>query len=130
MSVRSDFLSLFQDADDVRAVPAGETIFEEGDPGDAMYVVIEGEVAVRVAGRDMSLVGAGSIFGEMALIDDSPRSAAAVAKTDCRLVAIDEPRFMEMVQKTPRFALLLMRVLANRLRLTDAALGRPEAQQE
>ncbi|HUT01576.1 MAG TPA: cyclic nucleotide-binding domain-containing protein [Phycisphaerae bacterium] len=126
MGVRNDFLGLFENAADARAVPAGETIFEEGDPGDKMYVILEGEVSVRVGGEDVSLVGAGSIFGEMALIDDSPRSASAVAKTHCRLVGVDEPRFMQLVRQTPQFALEVMKLIANRLRVTDAALGRPK----
>ncbi|HEU5100134.1 MAG TPA: Crp/Fnr family transcriptional regulator [Roseiflexaceae bacterium] len=62
------------------------------------------------------MAGPGGIVGEMALIDDRPRSATAVAATDCRLVPIDERRFTFLVQQTPMFALAVMRVMAERLR--------------
>jgi CRP-like cAMP-binding protein len=59
------------------------------------------------------------IFGEMALIDDAPRSATAVAKTDVELVPISEKQFLFLVSQTPFFALKVMRVLARRLRATN-----------
>ena len=62
----------------------------------------------------------GGIFGELALIDSSPRSAAAVAHTDCRLAVIGERRFIFLVQQTPYFALEVMSVMAQRLRRQTA----------
>jgi CRP-like cAMP-binding protein len=56
------------------------------------------------------------VFGEMALIDDAPRTASAVAKSDCRVLRIDARRFQSLVQKTPDFALQIMAVMAERLR--------------
>jgi CRP/FNR family cyclic AMP-dependent transcriptional regulator len=99
---------------------AGQEIFAEGQPGDLMYVVKEGEVDVIVHGKVVETVGSGGIFGEMALIDRIPRSATAVAKTDCQLVPINEARFQFLVQQTPYFAIEVMRVLAHRLRQMDA----------
>lgn len=84
-----------------------------------MYVVGEGEVDVGRDGRRLYTVRAGSLVGEMALIDQGPRSATAVAKTDCRLIPVDEYRFLVMVQQTPFFALEVMRLLVERLRLMD-----------
>jgi CRP/FNR family cyclic AMP-dependent transcriptional regulator len=81
-----------------------------------MYVVKEGEVEVLVRDRVVETIGPRGILGEMALIDRNPRSASALAKTDCQLVPIDEARFTYLVQQTPYFAIEVMRVMARRLR--------------
>ncbi|MCO6452263.1 MAG: cyclic nucleotide-binding domain-containing protein [Caldilineales bacterium] len=109
-------LSYFKNSDDAVPYAAGTVIFEKGAAGDMMYAVAEGEVDIIVGGAAVAAIGTGEIFGEMALIDHSPRSATAVASTDCRLVAIDERRFQFLVQQNPFFALDVMRVLAKRLR--------------
>ena len=87
-----------------------------------MYIVIEGDVDVMVGSTVVETACPGSIVGELALIDDEPRSASAVASTDCRLVAVDRRRFVYMVQETPNFALAVMKVLADRLRKTNARI--------
>jgi CRP-like cAMP-binding protein len=61
-------------------------------------------------------VESGGVFGEMALIDGLPRSATAIAAADCRIAAIDEKRFLRLVEHTPRFALSIMQVITQRLR--------------
>jgi CRP/FNR family cyclic AMP-dependent transcriptional regulator len=101
---------------DQRPFAAGQVIFTAGDPGDVMYAVKEGEVEVLVRDRVVETIGPGGILGEMALIDHSPRSASARAKTDCQLVPIDEARFKFMIQQTPFFAIEVMRVMTRRLR--------------
>ncbi len=88
-----------------------------------MFVIIEGEVEILIGSKTLEVLGPGEIFGEMALIDDGPRSAAAVAKTDCRLAAVNRRRFEFMVQETPFFALAVMQILASRLRRTDARVA-------
>ena len=113
MTVRLD---VFRNQSDSKRYQAGDTIFSTGDPGDAMYVVLEGEVELRIRGKIVATLGAREPFGEMALIDDSPRVATAVAKTDCILVPVPEKRFLSMVKQTPLFALQMLRVLAVRLR--------------
>jgi CRP/FNR family cyclic AMP-dependent transcriptional regulator len=105
----------FESSDAVH-FPAGAEIFKEGDPGDLMYVVLEGEVRIAVHGVEVEKVGPGGVLGEMALIDNEPRSATAQAVTECRLVAIGERRFNFLVQQHPRFAIQIMRVMASRLR--------------
>lgn len=106
---------------EVRSCRAGEVIFSEGDAGEQMYAVLEGEIEIRKGGRVLETVGAGGVFGEMALIDREPRSAAAVAKSDCRLAAVNQSRFMLLVQQTPFFALQMMQVLSERLRRNTAS---------
>jgi CRP/FNR family cyclic AMP-dependent transcriptional regulator len=95
---------------------AGDVIFAEGDKGDTMYVVRTGEVTIEHSGRVMETLGGGGIFGEMALIDGSARSATARAKTDCEVAPINEKTFLFLVHETPFFAIAVMRTLADRLR--------------
>jgi CRP/FNR family transcriptional regulator, cyclic AMP receptor protein len=115
-----DLRGLFADSDNVQAFQATTTIFAEGAPGDVMYVVLEGEVELRVRSDVLEVAGPGAIIGEMALIDAKPRSATAQAKSDCRLAPVDERRFLFLVHEHPLFALHVMRVLTDRLRRMDA----------
>ena len=94
----------------------GDTIFREGEQADEFFVVVRGEAEIRSANRRFETVGQNGIFGEMALIDDSARSATVVALTDVIVTPIKEQQFLFMVNHTPFFALRVMRVLANRLR--------------
>ena len=109
-------LSLFQNSRDWEAFSAGHTIFIEGESGKEMYVVLEGEVDILTSGKVIETIHSGGMFGELALVDGEPRSARAVARTDCKLVAINKKRFAFLVTETPFFALEVMKVMANRLR--------------
>jgi CRP/FNR family cyclic AMP-dependent transcriptional regulator len=100
----------------VRSYRAGDVIFCEGDPADEMYVIKTGKVEIRLGGRVLDILPELSIFGEMALIDHSPRSATAVAATDVTVVPVAEKQFLLLVSRTPYFALNVMRVLVQRLR--------------
>ena len=111
-------LDLFHNTDRWQRYGAGQAIFRTGERGDKMYVVLEGEVRLAANGRELERLGPGGVFGEIALIDSGPRSADAVATTDCRVVPIDEQWFKFLVQQTPFFSLQIMRVMAERLRRT------------
>lgn len=106
---------------DAKAYRAGEVVFTQGDSGNCMYVVADGEVEIAVAGRPVNVLGREAIFGELALIKHEPRSATVTALTDCKLVEIGEKRFLYLVHETPNFALEVMRVLADRQRRHDPA---------
>ena len=95
---------------------AGETIFEQGQLGEEMYVIEEGEVDIVFGEKVINTHEAGEIFGEMALIDNQPRSSSAVAKSDCKVAPVSQKRFIFLVQEHPYFSLQVMRVLAERLR--------------
>jgi CRP/FNR family cyclic AMP-dependent transcriptional regulator len=111
-----DLLALFSHERSTVLFKAGQTIFEDGQPGDKMYVVLEGEVGIFAQGRMLRTAPPGTCFGEMALIDNAPRTGSAIARTDVRLVPIDRNRFVFMVQETPYFALHVMHIMAERLR--------------
>jgi CRP/FNR family transcriptional regulator, cyclic AMP receptor protein len=101
---------------DLHSFSEGQIIFNEGDTGKLMYLVKTGEVEISKKGRQIDHVSPGGVFGEMALIDSSPRSATARAKTDCQLIPVDEFRFLFLVQHAPYFSLQVMGVLAERIR--------------
>ena len=116
-------LTLFRNSQDYNTYKAGEAIFEYGEPGDDMYALIEGEVDI-VGKGDVVIdsLSEGDLFGEMALVDDSPRSGTALAKTDCKVVPVNRARFEFMVQNTPHFAIVVMTIMAERLRRLMAGL--------
>lgn len=111
-----NLLSLFEHVEDAVTFETGKIIFDEESPGDVMYVILDGEVDIFASGQHIETLGKGDILGEMALIDSKPRSASALARSDCRLAPVDEERFLYMVQETPFFSLHVMRILADRLR--------------
>src|SRR5258707_15545851 len=92
----------------VRTLTAGEVIFAEGQAGDSMFAVLDGEVVIQKNGKVLETVCAGGVFGEMALIDQQPRSASATAVTDSHIVAVGRKRFLYMVPQTPYLALANM----------------------
>jgi CRP-like cAMP-binding protein len=100
---------------------AGDTVFAEGDKGDAMYVVRTGALAIERNGKVIETLGPGGVFGEMALIDGSPRGATVRATTDCEVAPLNEKTFLFLVHETPFFAIAVMRTLADRLRRMNEA---------
>ncbi|HET6388501.1 cyclic nucleotide-binding domain-containing protein [Hyphomicrobium sp.] len=105
-----------------RHFDAGEKIFLEEDLGDAMYMVRSGRVDIITYGTVLENVRSGGIFGEMALIDDGPRSAAAMAAERTEVVAIDKAAFLAVLRDHPEFALRVMSLLATRLRRMNKQL--------
>jgi CRP/FNR family cyclic AMP-dependent transcriptional regulator len=108
--------------------PRGSVIVFEDDPGDAMYVVASGQVKVVLTGDDgreviLSVLGDGDFFGEMALIDDLPRSAHVIAMEDSRLIVLYRDDFHRCLERAPRVSLGLLRALSRRLRRADDKIG-------
>jgi CRP/FNR family transcriptional regulator, cyclic AMP receptor protein len=106
---------LFRQESDTLQLAPGDFLFWEGQKGDKMYVVLEGNLDVFLGDFLLETAGPGSLLGEMALIDDSPRTANAVAKTPSKLAQIDRRRSHFLVQQTPHFATHGMKTLADRL---------------
>lgn len=97
---------------------AGDFIFKQGDPGKLMYFIKEGTVDIMYGEKLVETLGPDDFFGEMALIDDLPRSATAVARTPCELETITSRRFQFRIQEMPYFAIKVMKVMAQRIRET------------
>ena len=121
-------MEFFRHGGKPEAFAQGATIFAENEKAsrlllqrDKMYLLLAGEVNLVAKNRVLGTVKIGEIFGEMAAISDSPRSATAVAKTACSVLSIDERSFHGALQKKPEFALMLMGLMIARLR---AMLGR------
>ena len=95
---------------------AGETIVAEGDPGDALYFVLEGRVRVHKGDRTVAELGAREVFGEMALLDPGPRSASVDAVTDVSLLAIGRDDFDDIMRDRPEVPIGVIKVLVRRLR--------------
>ena len=110
------YIALLYGSGEAEEFPAGATIFAEGAAGERLYIVRAGRVSLSAHGDVLETVAPGGIFGEMAVIDREPRSATAVAESECDLVAIDKRHFWFLVQETPYFAEIVMRVMADRLR--------------
>jgi len=101
----------------------GKIIMVAGQTGALMYVVVEGRISISIRGAVVELIGPGGVFGEMALVDQSPRSANAVAETDCQLLAINRAVFLNLVKSDPTFGIALLGAMAERVRNTAAGIA-------
>ncbi|MGF1493290.1 MAG: cyclic nucleotide-binding domain-containing protein [Microcoleaceae cyanobacterium] len=97
-------------------IAAGEAIFKQGDPGDVMYGILEGEVQFSIDGVDAETINKGDVFGEGAIVTAAhQRRSTATAKTDCKLVTLDRERFTFAIQQSPVFGLEVLRSYSNRV---------------
>ena len=111
-----------------RTYPKGSVIVFEDDPGDALYLVADGQVKVVLIGEDgreviLTVLGGGTFFGEMALLDDRPRSAHVIAMEDSTLLLLRRDDFQARLRQSPAVAISLLAELSGRLRLADEKIG-------
>jgi CRP-like cAMP-binding protein len=111
-----------------RSYPKGSVILFEDDPGDALYLVASGQVKVVLIGEDgreviLSVLGEGAFFGEMALLDDEPRSAHVIAMEDSIVLALRREDFRARLRASPEVAIALLKELSRRLRRADDQIG-------
>lgn len=106
----------FRNARAVRTLPAGTELFRAGEKGDVMYLLLEGSASVMVGSNVVEIAEAGTLLGEMALVDAQQRSATVVTRTQCKLVPIGIAEFDLLVHETPAFSRYVMKVMAERLR--------------
>ncbi len=105
----------------LRLFSPGKVIFEEGEPGDVMYIIIQGEVEIRKktaasTTKTLTVLHEGDIFGEMALIEKKSRSASAIATQPTKLLALNENLFEKMIETNPDFAKKMIKILSERIR--------------
>ena len=106
---------------------AGEVIVREGEPGRDLYILVEGEVAIYKAFRTpaevrLSVMQPGAYFGEIAILDNEPRSATIVATENSRLLALASARFKELLLQAPEISFEVFPVLTERLRTAEARI--------
>jgi HEAT repeat protein len=106
--------------------PAGTRIIKEGEHGDCMFLIVDGEVVIQRGESPLKTLGARDFFGEMSIIDGEPRSASAIAHTDCLLLRIDKDDFNELLITYNSAAVSVIRALTKRLRDALPALERAQ----
>ena len=123
-------MEFFSSTGKTETVAPGTTLFAENEKGsrlllksDKMYLLLDGEVSLTAKGKTIATVRKGEVFGEMASISQMPRSASAVAKVPCRVIALDEGQFRAALRKKPDFALMLMSIMIRRIRDALAQQG-------
>ena len=106
----------------VRFPPRG-AIMREGQTGAYMYILKSGRVAIWIRDKVIEVVNPGGTFGEMAVVDQSPRTANATADMDCELLAVDRASLLAAVESQPAFAMAMLRAVAERIRHMNSQLG-------
>lgn len=113
-----------------RTYTARETIFSQGDPGVGMYIIAEGEVEIRAEpeGKVLTMLSEGAFFGEIALLNDDPRSATAVAASPCVLWGFYQPELIDLLERKPRLGVKILfsvaQITGKRLVAVDEELRR------
>jgi CRP/FNR family transcriptional regulator, cyclic AMP receptor protein len=110
--ILADVASIVEELD----VAKGEVVFQKGDPGDCMYVIVEGAVRVFDGERTIIELGPRDIFGELALLDPEPRLAAVAATAPTRLLRLDREAFLELMEANIEIVRGVLHVLCERLR--------------
>jgi len=114
-------LRFFRTSGTQETIAAGTRIFAEQERAGLLsrarvYLLLEGEVAMTLAGRPLTMMFPGETFGELAVISDGPRTATAIARKNCRLLSLDQKQFLASLKAVPDFALMLISMMAERLR--------------
>jgi CRP/FNR family cyclic AMP-dependent transcriptional regulator len=123
-------LDFFRSTGTIEELPAGKAFFSEKEKAGGlfsknarMYLLLEGEIGLMIHNKFFGVVKPGHIFGELAVIAGLARSATAMAKINCKVLSLDEKQFHAALEKKPDFALMLMSIMAQRLRQSMAKLG-------
>jgi CRP-like cAMP-binding protein len=117
-----DFRVFAREACPVIDLRAGHTVFQLGEPGATMYVILSGRIDMVNGDKVIESLGAQEAFGMMSLIDALPRTATAQVTEDAQLAVIDRKKYQFMLHELPSFAIFLIQTLANRVRSTARAL--------
>lgn len=118
-----DFASLFRNEPTRQTFGEGETLIRGGDDNDKMFIILSGELEVKVGGRIVATLKEGDVFGELSMIDKEPASGDVVATMPGEFVTLDERRFLSVSQQNPFFTMGLLRLLSRKLRTTTAGGG-------
>lgn len=105
---------------EVRDLPSGAVLVAEGDPGDALFVVVDGSLRIETGGRLLGTTGPGGVIGELALLDPAPRSASAIAVEDTRVLALARDDFELVLADHPQLSEGVIRYLVRFIRNATA----------
>lgn len=123
----ADDLERFADATMVRSFGRGENLFEVGDPGSSLHIITKGTVQVLQPGREANVplarMNVGDFIGEMAILNDAPRSATARALDEVETLVLDKAAFRELIVTRPEVGLRLLEVMSTRIRAADEQIG-------
>jgi CRP-like cAMP-binding protein len=122
----AEIASLLQEVE----LQVGETIFEKGDPGDCMYIIVRGELRVHDGAHTLNHLAAGDVFGEMAVLDPEPRVASVTAIEETLLLRLDQEPFYELMEDRIEIARGIIRVLAFHLRNCDQNIAKVKTRLE
>ena len=111
-TILSELAPLMQELE----VEEGYVLFNEGEPGDSMYIIYKGEIKIHKGATIFAVLQEKEVFGELSLLDSETRSASATAETDCLLFKIDQEPFYELLETRPEIAKGFIKILCQRLR--------------
>lgn len=124
-------LDISKQQENILSYAEGDIIFDAGEMGMEMFVVLEGDVLIVLEGAEIDRLAAGDLFGEMALVEDRPRSARAVARSESKLLRIRRDAFRSLVRESPDFVLHVMSIMSARLRrFIDEEVGRQRLEEQ
>ncbi|MGF1514232.1 MAG: Crp/Fnr family transcriptional regulator [Elainellaceae cyanobacterium] len=118
--LRDDFLVRLASVMDEVGFPAGYTIFDQGQEGRSLYIVVSGEVKVHIRDRVLAKLGQGACFGEMAVFDAEPRSASITTLATCDCLLLTQQQLYEAIDETPEIAINIIRLLSRRIRTLNS----------
>jgi CRP/FNR family cyclic AMP-dependent transcriptional regulator len=115
-----NFASIFRNEPTRQTFAPGDILVREGETNDKMFVILGGELEVRVGGKPVAKLSEGNVFGELSMIDKEPASGDVVALSGGEFVTLDERRFLVVATQNPFFTLELLRLLSAKLRAMNS----------
>lgn len=128
--LRDEFLVKLASAMDELSFPANHTIFEQGEEGRSLYIVVSGRVRVHVGDRDLVKLDQGAFFGEMSLFDAEPRSASVTTIETCDCLTLNQLQLIDAIEETPEIAVNITRSLSSRIRELNSKINTYQKQLE
>ncbi|MEA5468440.1 cyclic nucleotide-binding domain-containing protein [Spirulina sp. 06S082] len=126
--LRDEFLVKLASAMDELSFPSDHTIFEQGEEGRSLYIVVSGRVRVHLGDRDLAKLEQGTFFGEMSLFDAEPRSASVTTLETCDCLTLNQLQLIDAIEETPEIAVNITRSLSRRIRELNGKINTYEKQ--
>ncbi len=115
MRLSSEVFQTIQTRHEARQFPAGYTIIEEGQPGDLMYIIVEGKLVATLRTKELAIMSTGEIFGEMGLVSDIPRGGTVTALSDCLLIPLTKEQLYSLLNNIDQLGAQIIEIMAQRL---------------